>query len=64
MHTAVGASRRHVSAVSVVVVAAALVGAAAVAFLLAVLLGGAEESEGASGHWVVFVRGVDFLFRA
>ena len=80
MPTALGASRRHVSAVAVVAVvvaAATLVDAAAVAglivaalataavaFLLAVLLGGAEESEGASGHRVVFVRGgVNFLFR-
>ena len=80
MPTALGASRQHVSAVTVVaivVAADALVGAAAVtglvvtapaaaavAFLLAVLLGGAEESEGASGHRVIFVReGVNFLFR-
>ena len=73
MHTALGASRRHVSAVAVVaivVAAAALVGAAAVAglvvaapaiaaiaFLLAVLLRGAKELEGTSGHRVIFVRG-------
>ena len=73
MPTALGASRRHISAIAVVAVvitATALVGAAAiaglvvaapatatVAFLLAVLLGGAEELEGTFGHRVVFVRG-------
>ena len=73
MPTALGASRRHVSAaavVAVVVAAAALVGAAAVAgfviaalataaitIFLAFLLGGAKEPEGPFGHRVLLNRG-------
>ena len=72
--TALGASRRCVSAISVVAVvvsaavAAGLVlaapAAAAVAFFFAVFLGGPEELEGVSNRRVVAVGGgADLLFR-
>ena len=76
MPTALGASRRHVSAaavVAIVIAAAALVGAATVAgftaaaaitIFLAFLLGGAKEPEGPFGHRVLLNRGgVDFFFQ-
>ena len=71
---ALGASRRHVSAVAVVAVVvgtAATTGlivaapaASAIAFLFVITLGGPEEPEGASSHRVIAARGgADLLFR-
>ena len=73
--TMLGASRRCISAVSVIAVVAVIVSAAvaagfvvaalaAVAFFFAVFLGGPEELEGVSNRWVVAAGGgADLLFR-
>ena len=79
MPTALGASRRHVSAAAVVAVigaaavaafviatpaVAAAPAAAAITIFLAFLLGGAKELEGPFGHRVLLNRGgINFFFR-